>query len=196
GGKYARSFLKTLAQKWVYFVFLILIIMPLVGHGFFSPGWLYFPGIIISFILALCVSSLHLPVPRRSYFQLACMVMFVTYLPVLFRLTEVGWWQWSKGQKQILDIVRSVPGHSITELVIYDCDNPAYPAATLRRVVGFEASFYELWKVVHGETVKISILRCSKQDRIPASAVGKQLSVRWQFPEFKVLDPSNLLRRD
>lgn len=179
----------SLGARWPYLFFLLLSIFPYFGHGFFSPGWLLFPGFYVLLVVALATPLKWKPVliPQNA---LAICLLLVTLSPVLLYAHRDGWWLWHKGQRQLHELVRSAPEGAISELVIFDCPNPRYPHATLERVVVFYASLYEMWNLYHRTPIGISIRGCEAMSRKPASqsqTPAQTMALKWEFPEFSVV---------
>lgn len=181
---YSRA-VHSLRARWPYLFFLLLSISPYFGHGFFSPGWLLFPGFYVLLVVALATPLKCKPVliPHNT---LAICLLLVTLSPVLFYVHRNAWWLWHKGQRQLHELVRSAPEGVISELVIFDCPNQSYPHATLERVVMFYAGLHEMWNLYHRTPIGISIRSCEAISRKPASQ-SKTMALKWEFPEFEVV---------
>jgi hypothetical protein len=157
-------------------LFLICLCVPYLGHGFFSYGWLMLPGTLFIFLLGIENPNANL---TRSY-KIALGIIGI--LPLLAMLQSEGWWQWSKGQKSLVEELSRAP-EDIRSLQIRECENPKYPRAKFERVVGFEAGIDFLWRITHQgkEIDSISRVSCNEKRAIAAET----LSLRWQFPNLQ-----------
>jgi len=169
-------------KKWLYLAFILLSVSPYLvfGHGFFSPGWLFFPGFYLALVACLMgegiASDLSTPFVRRLGFAL----FYTSVFPILIGLYQVGWWKWHQGQRQIKQIIASAPKDKTSEVVIVNCANGEFPDSRLQRVVGFEASLYQLWALHHEERVPISIIPCTEKYKVAED----KLILKWRFPKF------------
>lgn len=179
------NYLKSLKQKWWYLPFFAVVISPYIGHPFFSPGWLFSPGIYFAVFLAFSIPSTRLS--KKFFLLLGTALLTVSLPPILWRLNTTGWWSWHKPQRQIIEIFQSNLAAQIEGVAIYDCENPAFPTATLSRVVGTPYGLFEAWRMNHVKAVPIDFKYCQEMPK-EILAGSTTLHIQWRFPEFTVLN--------
>lgn len=176
--------LRSFWNRRFYLLFMLLMIAPYLGHPFFSPGWLLAPGMYLALILAL---SLPAPSLSNRFFRLTgSLLVLLSCMPILWRLHTIGWWQWHKPQRQLLEIFKNEKSERIDTVAIYHCENPAYPNVGLARVVGTPYGLYEAWRLYHGKEATIRTMSCSQvPDKIDPNS--NTLHIKWFFPHLTVL---------
>jgi hypothetical protein len=149
--------------------------LPYVGHPFFSPGWLLLPGFFCLLILALTPMT-----KGPSLALVGAFTLIVGVLPVAYQTIHLGWWQWSRPQREMLTQLQNAP--QSREVRLRDCRNSDFPASSLVRVVGAPETLEELMLVLHGKPTRVTLAPCN--DRTPASQ--DVLVLRWYFPELSL----------
>jgi hypothetical protein len=159
-------------------LFFLPCLLPYLGHGFFSPGWLYLPGLYFAICFAVCIPlKAH---PELEKFTAAAVI--ISLIPVLLFLHDLGWWQWHRGQREMEALIKAAPEGKYAEVVIEDCPNEKFPKANLDRVVGFEAGLHYLWLIHHPHPIPIKIVACGSR-QISQTSRQELLRLKWEFPD-------------
>jgi len=178
--KRRNIFLKDLSSKWYYFLCIGASLGPYLGHAFFSPGWLLFPGFYMIFVIALVTKAKDI-----DTIKIGAILFILSNAIIGWKLVDIGWWKWNIAQREMHAIIRQADENKTKALVILTCPNPKYPTSNVERVVGARESLYELWKLEHKKPIPIFILGCD-MDRKELSD-GTRLVLRWEFPHFQIL---------
>lgn len=183
-----KDILESLKEKWPMFLFFIPSLLPYLGHGFFSPGWLFLPGIYLAWIFAWFAPSS--PLEREPQFnkKFGIALCILSLLPIVHLLRDLGWWQWKEGQTKVVQLVESAPPEHFKYWVILDCPNPEYPKANLERVLGFEAGFYNLWLLKQNYPIAVRIEACDQLEAYKKRT--DSLLMRWEFPNLTQISPA------
>ena len=180
----AVNFLKAIFQRNRYLPFFLISVLPYLGQGFFSPGWLLGPGAYFLFLLALCIPQGDFS--GGFFIRLAVVALSLSLPPVAWKLHNMEWWSWHKPQRQLFDIIRSPANEGISDLYIYDCDRVPEKNLGFTRVVGHDYGLHEAWRLHHSRDVAFHFMRCdAKPARQPADE--RALHLMWSFPELTVL---------
>lgn len=174
-------FLSAVGRDWPYWGVFFVSLVPYLGHVFFSAGWLLIPAYQGLFLLALAGYRAGIDWEPRRLFAAAALVLVLSLIPVTVRMTQLRWWRWHEGQREMEKIIDRADPRAVGELVVMDCAKESgSPQLGMDRVVGFEASLYEMWALRHGTPVPVRILPCGA--RMPASR-RRALVLRWEFPK-------------
>lgn len=170
-------------RSMIYFVpFFVLSTLPLIGHPFFSPGWVLYPGMCLVFVVALNGPF----VPRAMLPQTLLVAILIAVIPTFWKMSDLGWWKWHDAQDQFASLLRNLPD-GVSELTIENCGNAEYPESNLSRVVASPeaiAAAVRIQRVSHGKPpLKVEVIPCASSGRMPASLP----IVVWRFPEFQWL---------
>jgi hypothetical protein len=177
-----RTHISAVVANWPLFLFFIPCFAPYLGHGFFSPGWLFLPGFYISVCFGLLL-PINVKITSGKF---AFWMAAVSILPVVLFLTRVGWWNWHTGEKEIVDIVRNADTTAVTSWAIQDCESNASNSADMGRVIGFSEGLSFLWEIEHGNRIPMHVIPC--ENRIPASEQKSSLLLlKWDFPHVSVV---------
>ncbi len=173
--------LRGLGKKWLFVPFLVVTVLPYLGHPFFSPGWLFYPGFFLLFILSLGETGLGGEPRRIALTGLA--VLAVSLGPVLYELNRMGWWHWNQGQREMRDSVAALEPASLSTLEVYSCQNDRYPLASFERVVAYDASLWFMWRLHHKTDLPVVVGWCSTLKRGLASKDERAAILLWEFPK-------------
>jgi len=156
--------------------------------SFFSPGWLYLPGFFLCLFFCLWINEWDLKLAPVLFQWRVLAVFIVSIVPTTLWVKQTGWLSWQSGQRKIHELVRETDPKDIPSMIVVDCTDPKYAQSTFRRVVGYEASIYEMWRIHHGKPPDIHFLRC-KHYKL-GTVNDNSLVLVWKFPTFFIDKPS------
>ena len=164
------------------FPFLGLLILPYLGHSFFSPGWLLLPGFFSLWCFFYCVP---LPVLENvSLVKVFFLTLILSSLPVFYQMHRIRWFDWGRSQKQIYSLFESLP-ETTSEIWIENCADPSRPDLSLQRVVGAEDNLVHLWRLLHSNYIPIRLFACKA---LASSRMEPGITqLRWNFYNFESL---------
>lgn len=164
-----------------YAVFFLAWLAPHLGHSFFSPGWLLVPGFFFALTIAIHgdFEASEWRRTRRAAAIAVALVFGVT--PVLYQGQKIKWWEWHKGQRQIVEIFRKAPADAYDQLTIFECSMQKETALPIWRVIGYSEGLRHAWRLIHENSISIRFLPCyTLRDPNP-----RELVLRWDFPHFE-----------
>lgn len=184
------AYKKAILSLWPYFLFVLVTLLPYLGHPFFSPGWLLLPSAYLVFSLGLLGNRIEeLPIRWRS---LVLLTLVLSAVPVGLRVVQLKWWDWKQGQMAMQSFIEAAPAEKIDKLVVYDCVDASTPQLAFDRVIGFEAGLHHLWGIYHGADIPIQIREC---DRFREKYAGKKrdMILFWKFPKLDWVNQRSVL---
>jgi hypothetical protein len=175
--------LSALRPDFLNFTFLLLfpglflLILPHLGHDFFSPGWLLLPGFVGAFVFSL--TKRRLPSHSSDIALGSVFILLFSLVPTVWKLNKMNWWDWHRPQRQLVTLLSEAPSDT-HEIVISNCSNKSDPDTLLERVVGGREHIGEMWNFFHGTVIPINVISCQTDLKERAGA----LYLWWRFPEF------------
>ncbi len=166
---------------WIgYFSLIFLLILPHLGHWFFSPGWLYLPGFFASFLFPFLFKNPE--TLQKGIFSKGLVIFFLSVLPLGWQLSDIGWFSWGGIQKKAHRLVLDMDPKVIKRINLIECPNPNYLKSDLSRVVGSYDSFQHMWYLAHDSKIKVVELPCGTQ--VPKSP--EVATLMYRFPEISL----------
>lgn len=164
----------------LYFALIGLLILPHLGHWFFSPGWLYLPGFFTCWFFPLLFPSSEVFCERMR--GKGVLLLVLSLLPIGFQLSEVGWFHWGNLQKKAQALITEMDPATTKRLFIRQCPNEEYPKSDLGRVVGSVDSFRHIWFLTHDTQLPMGEVACEKE---LSSREGLKV-IYYRFPEIRL----------
>lgn len=176
--------LRGLGSRWPYLPFLAVATLPCLGHYFFSPGWLLYPGF---FWLLAATAAVEIPLPEGRRLALATAALALLLVaPVVFYLNRLAWPQWQTGQRELHRVVAELPD-DVEHMSIFFCNNPRYPDESFERVVGHWDSLVSLWALHHKRPIVFEFRPCREIEGWLAVPQPHRVALRWSFPRLERL---------
>lgn len=175
----------------LYAIFFGVSILPYLGHGFFSPGWLLVP----CFFGVWCLSvAFPFQVRRGKLLPLGATITAIATIAITIHLYDLGWWQWGEGGRALRQYV-SKSQDTPQQWMIFDCPSPDYPTMSFHRVVAFEAGMDLLWRMHHKSRAKFIVAECEGALSKYQAAPSRRFFV-YQFPSlYELNSPDELSPR-
>lgn len=181
-----RISLKIREEKLTFILlltFLGLLILPHLGHPFFSPGWLLLPGFfsmwgVIFLANKKCFHSL-------SFLKISLLCLSFSLAPIAWQAYQLNWFKWAKSQKLIHDYLRDYSGENTSMIEIETCPDTERPQVTFERVIGAADNLEHLWRIYHPNAMAFHL--------IPCSGVQSNAQIWWKFPEVMFPNEAKLI---
>jgi len=172
GLKWNRLFTFKSWASLFWWLFLLITIAPHIGHPFFSPGWLLYPGFFWAFALALSVDKFE---AFRLQLKPWMLLIPLCILSLGMRLNQEKWWLWSSAGKEMFQIIQDAPTLGYENIRIREC---SLKALNFNRIVGYPDGLSDLSEILHGTPIDIQTVHCTT---IPSRHTNT-LWLDWQFP--------------
>ncbi len=166
-----------LRGRWLYLPFVLVSFAPYLGHSFFSPGWLLFPGFFLLFVLFLIPRPEGNPQRTARVIALSSLLLMVASL---FWLHQLDWWKWGRSTRGIVEVARSLDPKQIDRIDLEICSNPAYPQANASRVIGGWEHLQSLIHLIHGKYLGVYFIDCGPANYIASPST---LHLVWKYPD-------------
>ncbi len=176
GGRWLAS----LGARPAFVGFILIAFVPVLGHPFFSPNWLFHPGFFWAFLISLIPVALPAHLKRRALLWLGGSLVVVTLALTTGLALRNRWWQWQQGQRQIVRLFQEADPDQISKILVHDC--APEPRFSVNRVVGGYDHLFDLWSLLHAKPVALSLRPCEGSLQ---SAGRRTWRLRWNFPGFE-----------
>lgn len=173
-----RNVFKLFDLKYLFLFggFVFLLILPHLGHWFFSPGWFFLPGFWAAWTFPLLLKDSQ--IFQKRYLLTAVLLFIASLTPLVVQLTKVGWLQWGQVQRQLHETIAHADPTNVSLLFVQECVNPNYPDSDLSRVAGSTDSIEHIWNLMHDKKIHVREVPCREQ--IPQHPTAKIL--HFTFP--------------
>lgn len=166
-----------LSRRWIYLPFLAVSVAPYLGHPFFSPGWLLFPGFLLLFTLFL----IPRPEPKRAWAGKVALGLCVLTLGLsLMRLRQFDWWRWERSQRAFTELAIGADTARFDRIDLEVCPNPEYPQANISRVFGQAEQLQSMLHLVQKKPMQVRLVDCRSAVEPGSERV---LRVGWHYPD-------------
>ncbi|NBX83132.1 hypothetical protein EBQ90_08600 [bacterium] len=180
GLRFSHGFSRPSPKIIPLLLFLLLLVLPHLGHPFFSPGWLLLPGFFSIWVLVFLVEpSLFKSV---SLVRTGILCGVISLLPVIWQCHQIRWLEWSQSQKAIHAYIKNFSDPTVSQIEIEICPVPHQEHITFERVVGASENMEHLWLLYHSTPMKFVFISCSPENQTPTPPKGTA-KILWKFPD-------------
>ncbi len=157
--------------------FVLLLVLPHLGHWFFSPGWFFLPGFWAAWIFPLVFEDTTLF--KSKIRTTAFLLLIASTIPLVWQLKNLGWQHWGKVQRNLHEIIRNTDPTGIKRMFIQECVNEEYPTSDLARVAGSTDSIEHIWNLSHDQKIHVIEIECKAT--VPVDPESKV--IHFKFPD-------------
>lgn len=180
GLRFGQGFSIPFSKIMPLLFFLLLLVLPHLGHPFFSPGWLLLPGFFSIWVLIFLIKpSLFQSV---SLIKTAILCGVISVIPVIWQCHQIRWLEWSQSQKAIHSYLKNFSDPTVTQIEIESCPPPHQEQITFERVVGASDNMEHLWQLYHSTPMKFVFIPCSPEKQTYAMPSKGSARILWKFP--------------